>query len=196
MSAVNTGRLIKTTGIVTDIVSDSSGVIGQITIDDGTGPAIVYINSYITPNKSLSFVTVGDSISVTGLGSVGENFTSETDFLPRIRVRDRGEIVPVDGFALYIGTESSGGAGRIRTITISGKEAENLEGKYLVVQFTEGTGVNAKVSVVMISSISKTVTVSYPAEGTLVEAWLTSGMPDLTKEDMGVEVYAHAKTIQ
>lgn len=196
MAAANTGKLIKTTGVVTHIVAEPSGVINQITIDDGTGAAIVYINSYITPGKSLSFVTVGANISVTGLGSIGENFTSTTDFLPRIRVRDRGEIVFADSFALSIGDESSGGAGRVRTITIGGTEAENLEGKYLVVQFTEGTGINAKVSVVMISSISKTVTVSYQASGTLIEAWLTSGMPNLVEEDMGVEVYSHARTNQ
>jgi len=195
MAAANTGRLIKTSGIVTHIVSEPNGVINQITIDDGTGAAIVYINAYITPGKSLSFVTVGTNISVMGLGSIGENYTSTTEFLPRIRVRDRGEIKPAAA-TLSIGAESTGGAGRTRTITIDGEEAEQLEGKYLVVQFTEGSGVNAKVTVVMISSISKTVTVSYQAAGTMVEAWLTSGMPDLTAEDMGVTVYAHARTDQ
>lgn len=101
MAAANTGKLIKTTGVVTRVIAEPNGTVNEITIDDGTGPAIVYINAYITPGKSLSFVAKGATISVIGLGSVGENFTSTTDFLPRIRVRDRGEIAlisqpPVD----------------------------------------------------------------------------------------------------
>ncbi len=194
MSPANTGKLIKTNGVVTRIVAEPNGTVNEITIDDGTGPCIVYINAYITPGKDLSFVTVGARISVVGLGSIGENFTSTTEFLPRIRVRDRGEIQLLQDTAmtLSIGTEGIGGAGRTRVITISGAEAEDLEGKYLVVQLTEGTGVNAKVSVMMISSISKAVTVSYQNAGTTVEAWLTSGMPELTSEDMGVMIYAYA----
>ncbi|MCX7841965.1 MAG: S-layer homology domain-containing protein [Clostridia bacterium] len=94
--AANTGTLIKTTGVVKRVVTEPNGTVNEITIDDGSGPVIVYINAYITPSKSLSHVTAGATISVTGLGSIGENFTSTTQFLPRIRVRDRGEIVLVE----------------------------------------------------------------------------------------------------
>ncbi|ACL77312.1 immunoglobulin-like domain-containing protein [Ruminiclostridium cellulolyticum] len=95
------------------------------------------------------------------------------------------------GYTLAIGTESKGGAGCTRTITIGGANAGDLAGKYLVVQFTEGTGDNAKVSVVMISPASQSVTVSYQVDGTTVETWLTSAMPNLIDSDMGVIVYAH-----
>ena len=97
-------------------------------------------------------------------------------------------------YILFIGSESSGGAGYIRTITVSGDKADDLAGKYLVVQFTEGAGVDALVSVIMVSSISEEVTVSYQTAGTKVEVWLTSGMPDLVGEDMSVTVYANAST--
>lgn len=110
MAAANTGKLIKTTGVVARVVAEPNGTVNEITIDDGTGPAIVYINAYITPGKSLSFVTKGANISVIGLGSIGENFTSTTDFLPRIRVRDRGEI-ELAGAATYytVKFDSDGG---------------------------------------------------------------------------------------
>ena len=106
------------------------------------------------------------------------------------------EAAPAPDYTLSFGGENVGGAGKARTITIGGSEADNLDGKYLVVQFTEGEGVNAKVSVIMISPESRTVTVSYQLEGTEVEAWLASDMPDLTAEDMGVTVFAHAGTGQ
>lgn len=54
---------------------------------------IVYINGYITKSVSLSHIKVGDRVEVTGISSIGENMSSETEFLPRIRVRDRSEIV-------------------------------------------------------------------------------------------------------
>ncbi len=113
MSALNTGKLIKTTGVVTRVVAEPNGIVNEITIDDGSGPAIVYINAYITPSKNLSFVRNGVTISVIGLGSIGENFTSTTDFLPRIRVRDRGEIelvTPVAPVVTYkVQFDSDGG---------------------------------------------------------------------------------------
>ena len=90
MLPANTGKLIKITGIVKDVVSDQ-GVISQIIVDDGSGPALVYINGYITKNNNPTFVQKGVQISVTALASVGQNVQS--DFLPRMRVRDRGEII-------------------------------------------------------------------------------------------------------
>ncbi|MGL4608006.1 MAG: chitobiase/beta-hexosaminidase C-terminal domain-containing protein [Eubacteriaceae bacterium] len=91
----NTGKLLKLTGTVIDIKKEEDGVISQITIDDGSGPSIVYINGYITKTVDLDFVKLGAKISAIGLGSIGENFTS-SDMLPRLRVRDRGEITLVE----------------------------------------------------------------------------------------------------
>ncbi|GLC31548.1 bacterial Ig-like domain-containing protein [Clostridium omnivorum] len=90
----NTGLLIKTQGIVSNIIKDNDGTINQFTINDGTGPAIVFINGYITKGTSLSFVKDGAFVSVTGLASIGE-VSSDSDMHPRIRVRDRAEIVSI-----------------------------------------------------------------------------------------------------
>ncbi|WP_193726733.1 Ig-like domain-containing protein [Paenibacillus guangzhouensis] len=98
------------------------------------------------------------------------------------------------GYTLAIGKETAGGAGYTRNITIAGDKGNDLTGKYLTVQFTEGTGVNAKVSVVMIAPHKNEVTISYQKQGTKIEAWLTSGLPNLMGENIGVEVFASAKS--
>jgi len=89
ISSENLGRLVKFTGTVEDIKTDANGVVGQLIVDG----VIVYINGYITKNVSLSHIKVGDRVEVTGISSIGENMSSDTEFLPRIRVRDRSEIV-------------------------------------------------------------------------------------------------------
>ena len=94
MSPENTGKLVKVTGVVEEVISEG-GAVNQIMINDGTASARIYINAYITNNVSLDFVKEGITISAVGLASRGENFSSETEFLPRIRVRDRGEITLV-----------------------------------------------------------------------------------------------------
>ncbi len=102
MLASNTGTLVTFNGTVTEIVKDKDGVIGQLMVSG----ARVYINGYITKNVSISNIKIGDTVQVTGISSIGENMSSNTDFLPRIRVRDRGEIVvinssvPVTGVSL------------------------------------------------------------------------------------------------
>lgn len=104
MSPANTGTLVTFNGTVTEIIKDNEGVVGQLMVSG----ARVYINGYITKNVSLAHIKIGDTVQVTGISSVGENMSSDTDFLPRIRVRDRGEIVvisstiPVTGIGLNV----------------------------------------------------------------------------------------------
>jgi len=93
---------------------------------------------------------------------------------------------------MSMSTEQTGGAGCTRTVHIDG--SEDLSGRYVVVQFTEGTGTNAKVSVVLISVETADVTVSYQKSGTKIDVWLVDGMPALTNEDMEVQVYDHVST--
>ncbi|MFL0248746.1 bacterial Ig-like domain-containing protein [Candidatus Clostridium stratigraminis] len=90
----NTGLLVKTQGVVSNIFKDTDGTINQFTINDGTGPAIVFINGYITKGTALPFIKDGATVSVVGLASIGE-VVSDSDMHARIRVRDRAEIVKV-----------------------------------------------------------------------------------------------------
>ena len=93
VAPANTGLLVKTEGIVSDIDKDTDGTINQFTVNDGSGPAIVFINGYITSGTKLPFVTEGAKVSVVGLASIGE--VAGSDMSPRIRVRDRAEIVQI-----------------------------------------------------------------------------------------------------
>lgn len=91
VSPENTGSLVKFTGNVTEIIKNSDGVVGQLMVGD----ARVYINGYITKNISLENIKIGDKVEVTGISSIGENMSSTTEFMPRIRIRDRAEIIVI-----------------------------------------------------------------------------------------------------
>jgi len=87
----NTGWLVTVAGTVSDI-KKTDDLINQFTVTDASGvEVLVYIDAYITNVVDLSFVEEDAVVSVAGFTSVGENLNS-ADPLPRIRVRDRGEI--------------------------------------------------------------------------------------------------------
>jgi len=183
------GMLVQVSGKVTK-VNTVGGVISEIFLDDGSGAeARVFIDGYIGYSNESSprledIATVGADVSAIGLASADPEGA-------RIRVRDRSEITAHSAdYTLSIGEERAGGAGYTREIGI--RSEHDLTGKYLVVQFTEGTGTNAKVSVVMISVTAPEATISYQKSGTDIDVWLVSAMPDLTGEDMRAEAYAHA----
>lgn len=97
MDSANTGTLLTTQGVVKAVYShleETTTVIDGFDLDDGSGVAYVHINGYITPTVDLSWLKVGSFVEVTGLGSIGDKAAS-SEFAPRIRVRDRAEIVPV-----------------------------------------------------------------------------------------------------
>ena len=93
-------------------------------------------------------------------------------------------------YTLTIGAESNGGVGYTRTITVGGN------GKYLVTAITEGSGDNAKVSVVMFALTGTTASVSYQTKGATVETWIVSAgsMPTFTAKGIGCTFDAHATT--
>jgi len=95
MDPENTGLLIRVEGKVSDVIKTGNN-ISQFTVTDSSGKgALVYINAYITDVVELDFVEEGATVSVVGLASIGENQSGEPG--PRIRVRDRAEIVFVSG---------------------------------------------------------------------------------------------------
>ena len=90
----HTGLLVQVEGLVSNVTfqpgSDTEIVQFTLTDDSHPGGKPVFMRSYITPGVDLSFVEEGARVRVTGLASVGELVV---DYGPRIRVRDRGEIV-------------------------------------------------------------------------------------------------------
>ncbi len=99
-------------------------------------------------------------------------------------------------YTLSISAESNGGVGYTRTITVDGKSKTNLDGKYLVTAITEGSGDNAKVSVVMFALTGTTASVSYQTKGATVETWIVSAnsMPKFTNGAIDGKFDAHATT--
>ena len=95
--------------------------------------------------------------------------------------------------SIVFGPEQDGGIGKTRTINIVGGNYVNLAGKYLVLQFTEGAGENAKISIAVIPAVSAT-TVSYANQGTKIDVWLVSDMPDFIGEDMSSIILVRAST--
>ena len=88
-----TGWLAIVEGEVSDVVFQpgTEDTILQFVADDGSGPIIVYMRDYITPEVDLSFVLEEDAwVSVIALVSIGEVYGAEG--MPRMRVRDREEI--------------------------------------------------------------------------------------------------------
>lgn len=95
MAPSNVGTLVKTQGTVSHIVKDTTtGDVSQFDLNDGSGPATVFINGYITKGTKLTGVEEGATVSAIGAASVGE-VSGTSDFKSRLRVRDRGEIVVV-----------------------------------------------------------------------------------------------------
>ena len=84
------GSLVKIQGVVVSF-AEAEGSIQTIMVRDKTGyDARVFIDGYITQNKTIENLAVGHEITVVGLSSYDNSFDGPA---ARIRVRDRAEIV-------------------------------------------------------------------------------------------------------
>ncbi len=77
------GNLITTLGEVTEI----DHALGTVIIDDGSGPALMYIDGYL--GIDISDIEVGETYQFTGMGSHGS-------MGPRLRIRFQEDIVQVE----------------------------------------------------------------------------------------------------
>ncbi len=96
MSPDWTGTLVKTQGKVVSVGYASDGTLETIMVRDETGTARVFIDGYIMSDYELD-IKVGDIISAIGLASITVD-TENVDggFIPRMRVRNRTEIVLIE----------------------------------------------------------------------------------------------------
>ena len=84
------GSLVKIQGVVVSF-AEAEGSIQTIMVRDESGyDARVFIDGYITQKKTIENLAVGHEITVVGLSSYDNSFDGPA---PRIRVRDRAEIV-------------------------------------------------------------------------------------------------------
>ena len=87
------GQLVKVSGTVVGF-EEANGLIQTIMVQDATGNvARVFIDGYITTAKDVQSLVLGCEITVTGLASYDNTFNAPDGPFPRIRVRDRADVV-------------------------------------------------------------------------------------------------------
>lgn len=91
------GSLVTLEGTVTD-VNYANGLVQDILVKDAAGNiGRVFIDGYITSGTEIQGLEVGCKISATGLASYDDTYSGDSSLYPRIRVRDRAEIICSEG---------------------------------------------------------------------------------------------------
>jgi len=87
------GKLVKLEGVV-DSFELANGLVQTILVKDVDGSvARVFIDGYITTAEDVKDLAVGNDITVIGLASYDNTFNAPEGPFPRIRVRDRADVV-------------------------------------------------------------------------------------------------------
>jgi len=87
------GSLVTLTGTV-ESFEEANGLIQTIMVKDAAGDvARVFIDGYITTGREVENCSVGAEITVTGLASYDDTFNAPEGPFPRIRVKDRADVV-------------------------------------------------------------------------------------------------------
>ena len=87
------GSLVTVNGTVVSFELEN-GLIQTIMVKDAAGnTARVFIDGYITKDNEVKDLAVGKTVSVTGLASYDNTFNAPDGPFPRIRVRDRADVV-------------------------------------------------------------------------------------------------------
>ena len=93
------GSLVKIKGTITR-VEEAEGKIQTIMVRDAAGnEARVFIDGYITKDKEVQNAIVGNQVEAVGLASYDNTFvlSDGTQVYPRIRIRDRADVVCTAG---------------------------------------------------------------------------------------------------
>ena len=168
-----------------------------VTFDSNGGSDVSAINN-VAENATVTLPEAPTKDGFTFDGWFTDNGTFENAFTADTAVTENITVYAKwnAAYTLTIGTESEGGVGYTRTITVGGTKSANLENKYLVTAITEGSGDNAKVSVVMFALTGTTASVSYETKGATVETWIVSAnsMPKFTADGIDCTFDAHDTT--
>ncbi len=107
------GKLVTVTGTV-ESVEEANGLIQTIMVKDANGDlARVFIDGYITTGHEVENCVVGAQISATGLASYDDTFNDPEGPFPRIRIRDRADVVctaPAEGYHIIVTDYTKGAA--------------------------------------------------------------------------------------
>ena len=87
------GKLITLKGVVVSF-KEENGLVQTIMVRDEAGNvARVFIDGYITTGHEVENLALGAEITVTGLASYDDTFNAPEGPFPRIRIRDRADVV-------------------------------------------------------------------------------------------------------
>ncbi|MBQ9046059.1 MAG: S-layer homology domain-containing protein [Oscillospiraceae bacterium] len=87
------GSLITVKGTVESFALEN-GLVQTIMVKDAKGDVVrVFIDGYITTGKDVENIADGCDITVTGLASYDDTFNAPDGPFPRIRIRDRADVV-------------------------------------------------------------------------------------------------------
>lgn len=87
------GQLVKISGKIVDIQKEN-GLIQTIMVEDSKGEvARVFIDGYIKAEEEVVGAQLGTQITVTGLASYDNTFKAPKGPFPRIRIKDRADVV-------------------------------------------------------------------------------------------------------
>ena len=87
------GQLITLKGTVVSF-EKANGLVQTIMVKDENGNvARVFIDGYITTSKEVENLALGAEVTVTGLASYDDTFNAPEGPFPRIRIRDRADVV-------------------------------------------------------------------------------------------------------
>ena len=102
------GSLVRITGTVESFEYEN-GLIQTIMVKDASGKiARVFIDGYITTDGEVQGVELGANVTAVGLSSY-DNTWKDANFFPRIRVRDRADIVCTPALQGLIGDANGDG---------------------------------------------------------------------------------------
>ena len=87
------GKLVTISGTVVSF-EKANGLVQTIMVKDKEGNvARIFIDGYITTSKDVENIGVGNSITATGIASYDDTFNAPEGPFPRIRIRNRADVV-------------------------------------------------------------------------------------------------------
>ena len=123
------GELVKIKGTITRVES-AEGKIQTIMIKDSAGNETrIFIDGYITPDTEVVDAKVGYTVEAVGLASYDNTFVLNdgTPVYPRIRIRDRADIVCTKGADQPVGPVTPVNPGKPSTPTTPDKPTDGFK---------------------------------------------------------------------
>ncbi len=204
------GKLVTIKGTV-ESFELANGLIQTIMVKDAAGGlARVFIDGYITTAKDVENCIEGASITVTGLASYDDTFNAPDGPFPRIRIRDRADVIcAAAGYQIivenYAGekavtslTEGASYSGEV-AFTVTCDETclvavKNADGTYTVLPCTDADG--AHTFTVTVADADVTLAIALKGDADLNGAVETKDATLVKQMVLGTATFEVAEALQ